>query len=102
MALQIHPKAPSLDGLRQGGGGGEGGLAGTPPPPRVPLWSLPKFFRLKSSWRQSKILAVSPKHWKGRRAGGSRGGGVPPSSYHVRLFQYITGMPPPHPLATWH
>ena len=46
-------------------------------PPVVPAESGPKLFRLKSSWRQrrrSKILAVSPKHWKGRR-GGSRGGG---------------------------
>ena len=45
-------------------------------PPMVPAEGGPKNFKLKSSWRQSKILAVSLKHWKGRRGagGGSRGG----------------------------
>ena len=67
-------------------------MAGTPPPPRVPLWSPPKVgqkvLKLKSSWhqrRQSKIFAVSLKHWKGR--GGVQGeGGYPSSSYGVRPF----------------
>ena len=77
-----------------GGGGGDvleggrglkegGGVGWDPPPPMVPLWSQPKAAhqkklkkKLKSSWhqrRRSKILAVSLKHWKGRRGGGSRG-----------------------------
>ena len=57
-------------------------MAGTP--------GGPKILKLESSWhkrRRSKILAVRPKHWKGRRGGGSRGlggegggvqGAVPP------------------------
>ena len=38
----------------------------------VPAKGTTKFFNLKSSWRRSKILAASLKHWKGRR------GGLPP------------------------
>ena len=64
-------------------GGGTGVWLGPPPPPRVPLWSPaeggPKNSKRKSSWhrrRRSKILAVSCKHWKGRRGGGR--GGYPP------------------------
>ena len=65
---------------------GEGG-GWAPPPPRVALWPPPKagqtFLKLQSSWhrrRRSKILAVSLKHWKGRKGGGGGGsrGGVPP------------------------
>ena len=73
----------------KGGGGlkGEGGLAGDPPssqgPPVVPAEGGPNILKPQSSWhrrRRSKILAVSLKHWKGRRGGGGAGsrGGVPP------------------------
>ena len=63
-------------GMQQKGGRG-GGFGGDPPPP-------PQISELKSSWRQrrrSKTLAVSLKHWNGRRVGGggSRGGGGTPS-----------------------
>ena len=52
-----------------------GGFGWDPPPssegpPLVPAEGGPTFFKLKSSWhrrRRGKILAVSPKHWKGRR-----------------------------------
>ena len=59
-------------------GGGE--LAGTPlllGSPMVPAEGRPKILKLKSSWHRrhrSKILAVSLKHWKGRRGGGGGGG----------------------------
>ena len=52
----------------------------------VPAKGRPKKLKLKSSWhprRQSKILAVSLKHWKGRSGGGGgrgrgvQGGGAP-------------------------
>ena len=75
------------------GGEGEGGLAATPillGSPYGPRRGRAKNFKLKSCWhrrRQSKILAVSLKHWKRRRGGGSRGGGGhPPSFYGVRPF----------------
>ena len=73
--------------IRRGGGRGGGslkrggGCGRTPPPPSVPLWSPPKggrkILKLQSSWhrrRRSKILAVSLKHWKGRRGGGVQEG----------------------------
>ena len=51
----------------------------------------PEILKLKSSWRRSKFLAVSLKHWKGRRSWGGRGdpggGGGGSSSYDVRPFQ---------------
>ena len=43
----------------------------------VPTEGGPENFILQSSWHRSKILAVSRKHWKGRR-GGSREGVPPP------------------------
>ena len=55
----------------------------------VPAEGGPNFFKLKSSWRRRKILAVSLKHWKGRMAGEGglvAGGEYPPSSYGVRPF----------------
>ena len=76
-----------------GGGGGQGcirrggrGVWLGPPssqgPPVVPAEGGPKIVKLKSSWhrrRRSKILAVSLKHWKGRREGGRvPGGGAAP------------------------
>ena len=79
------------------GGGERGGLAGTPPPPRVPHMVLaeggPKLFKLQSSWRRrrcSKVLAVSLKHWQGRKGGGPEGGTLP-SSYSVQPFGCIPG-----------
>ena len=74
------------DAAEAGGGGGGGGWLGHPsslgpPPPMVPAKGGPKNLKLKSSWRRSKLLAVSLKHWKGKR-----GGGYPPSSYSVRPF----------------
>ena len=72
-------------GLYQKRGGG-GGVWRTPPtssqgPPMVPAEGGPKILKLESSWhrrRCSKILTVSPKHWKRRRRGGEvwRGGGL--------------------------
>ena len=65
-----------------GGGGSEGGggLAGAPLLPGSPYG--PRILKLKFSWhrrRRSKILAVSLKHWKGRRGGeGGPGGEVHP------------------------
>ena len=75
--------------LRERRGGG-GGVAGTPPPPYSPRRRWAENF--ESSWhrrRRSKILAVSLKHWKGRRGGGEGGvyGGTPPHT-----------PPPPHSL----
>ena len=67
-----------------GGGGGEGGVGWDPPssqgPPMVVAEGGPKYFKLQLSWRRSKTLAVSLKHWKKRRGGGGglKGGGVPP------------------------
>ena len=69
-------------GSKGGGGGGQGGLAGTPLLPGSPFGPPPKAGRNpKSSWhrrRRSKILAVSLKHWKGRRGGVWGGRGVTP------------------------
>ena len=56
-------------------------MAGTPPLPRSPMSPPkaeggPKIFKLTSSWRRrgrSTSLAVSLKHWKGRRGGGEWG-----------------------------
>ena len=68
--------------VRQSEGGGRGGWLGPPSsqgPPMVPAEGEPKVLKLKPSWRRrrrSKILAVSPKHWKGRR--GVQGGVHPP------------------------
>ena len=51
-------------------------------PPMFPAEGGPKILKLKPSWhqrRRSKNLAVSLKHWKGRRGGGvSRGVHPPP------------------------
>ena len=47
----------------------------------VPAEGEPKILKLKSSWHRrprSQVLAVSLKHWKGRRGGGGGGGGYPP------------------------
>ena len=69
--------------LADGGGGGcirRGGLKGGGGSSYGPCRRRAEiFFKLKSSWhrRRSKILAVSLKHWKGRRGGGVQGG-VPP------------------------
>ena len=54
------------------GGGGGAGLAGTPLLPGPPCGPRrrqggPKYFKRKPSWRRNKILAVSLKHWKGKR-----------------------------------
>ena len=84
---------------RRRGGSPEGrGVRGVwlgPPssqgPPMVPTEGGPRIFKFKSSWRQSKNVAVSLKHWKGWRGGGLWGGLTPPSSYGVRPFKYITG-----------
>ena len=58
----------------------------------VPAEGGPKILKLKSSWHRrlrSKMWAVSLKQWKGRRGGGSRGGGYPPpSACGVRPFWY--------------
>ena len=69
-----------------------GGVGWDPPssegPPMVPAEGGPKILKRKSSWhrrRQSKNLAVSLKHWKGRGRGGL-GGVPPPSSDGVRPF----------------
>ena len=56
----------------------------------VPAEGKRKILKLKSSWHRSKILAVSLKHWKGRRGGGglrvggggSRGGTSPPPTVY--------------------
>ena len=73
--------------IRRGGrAGGRGvwlGASFSQGPPMVPAEGVQKNFTLKSSWhqrRQSKILAVGVKNWKGR------GGGYPPSSYGVLPF----------------
>ena len=74
--------------IRRGWGGG--GMAGTPLLPESPYGPRRRQaqnFKLKSSWHRRcriKILAVSLKHWKGRRVGGSRGGGG------MRPLYYIT------------
>ena len=55
----------------------------------VPAEGGPKVLKPKSSWhrrRGSKILAVSLKHWKGRRRGWGEGVTPPPPSCGVRLF----------------
>ena len=80
-----------------------GGFGWDPPPPRVPLQSPPKawpeILKLKPSWRQrrrSKILAVSLKHWKGRRGGGKEGlwgGGAPPTVYSRSNTSLAGGRP---------
>ena len=70
--------APLFSGLCLWGGG----FGWDPPPPRVPLWYPPKAGRKIRSFNplgtegiEAEILAVSLKHWKGRRGGGgSRGG----------------------------
>ena len=65
--------------IRKGGGVGRT----PPPPPMVPAKGGPKILMLKSSWhrrRRSQLLAVSLKHWKGRKrgeGGGGPGGGLP-------------------------
>ena len=58
----------------------------------VPSEGGPAILKLKSLQQH---LAVSLKHWKGKRGGAGRGGGgpgggrgSPPSSYGVRPFQY--------------
>ena len=74
------------DVLEGGGGGWD------PPyslgPPMVPTEGGPRVLKRKSSWhrrRRSKILAVSLKHWKGRKGGGGGGPGWdtprPPAVY---------------------
>ena len=87
-----HPRDVLEGGMQvlRGGGGGLGHPSSLGPP-MVPAEGEPKTFKLKSSWRRSKTLAVSLKHWKGRR-----GGGYPRSSYGVRPFKYIP-VHTPHP-----
>ena len=79
-----NPPSPPPRGVSEGGRAGGGfwlGPSSSEGPPVVPAEGGPKiFFKLssKSSWRRrgrSKILAVSLKHWKGRRWGGGGGGG---------------------------
>ena len=78
---QAAPTAPASKATKyeRGGGAlkgrGEGGVWLGPPssqgPPMVPAEGRPKNKKLKLSGRQrrrSKTLAVSLKHWKGRRA----------------------------------
>ena len=64
---------------RRGGGGGvRQDPSSSQGPPMVPAECGPKIMNFESSGhlrRRRKILAVSLKHWKGRREGGSRGGG---------------------------
>ena len=65
-------------GGREGGGGGWLGPCSSYGLPMVPAEGEPKIVKLKSSWCRrcrSKILAVSLKHWKGRRGGAGPGGG---------------------------
>ena len=57
----------------------------------VPAEGGPNFLKRKSSWHRrcrSKILAVSLKHWKGRREGGEEGigggGYTPPPAVYGR------------------
>ena len=73
--------SPLLAAMSEGGG---------PPSPRVPRRSPSKagykILNRKSSWHRrgrSEMLAVSLKHWKGRRGGGKgvQGGGTPPTVY---------------------
>ena len=78
-------------GVLEAGEGGGGGVGCDPPSsqgsPMVPAEGGPTMLKLQSSWhrrRRSKILAVSLKHWKGRRGGGVQGGGgtpTPPAVY---------------------
>ena len=85
-----HKAAVPEDVLEGGEGGSErvGGWRVGPfsqGPPVVPAEGGPNILKLKSSWHRrlrSKILAVSLKHWKGRRGGGP--GGVPSSSCGAR------------------
>ena len=111
-----------------------GGWLGPPSscgPPMVPAEGGPKIVKLQSFWcrrRGSKILAVSLKHWKGRRWGrGGRGGYPPPPTVYGRsntslgcpqclqhmrsprqpvpAFAALGSNPPPVPLHTtneWH
>ena len=80
---------PPAEDKKKGGGGLKGGGVWLGPPssqgpPKVPAEGGPKIFNLKSSWHRrgrSKTLAVSLKHWKGRRGGGPGGGGAPPAVY---------------------
>ena len=69
--------------IRGGGRVGWGPPPSSQGPPVVLAEDGPKTFQRKSSWhqrRRSKSLAVSLKHWKGRRGvqGGGGGGGTPP------------------------
>ena len=103
-----------LEGGKGAGVKGRGGGFGwDPPPPRVPLWSPPKagrkILKLTSSWHRrhrSRILAVSLKHWKGRKGGGVWGGGLtphPPAVYgrsNTSLASGPTFAPPPPCLHT--
>ena len=71
-------------GLKGGGGGVWLGHPSSFRLPEVPAEGGLKILKLKSSWRQSQKLAVSLKHWKGRkRGGGDQGGGTlpPPGVY---------------------
>ena len=82
---------------------GEGGGAWLGPPssqgsPMVPAEGGPNMLKLQSSWhrrRRSKILALSLKHWKGRRGGGPGGVPPPPPAVHGRSN---TSLPPHTPL----
>ena len=84
-------------GMYQKGGGGAW-LGHSLGPPMVPAEGGPKNFKLKSSWHRSKILAVSLKHWKGRRGGrGVYGGGVPCNPLFLRCTAVLIHpcIPPP-------
>ena len=77
-----------MQGCIRRGGGGWLRPPSSQGPPMVPAKGGPKNLKRKSSSHRrhrSKILAVSLKHWKGRRGGGIRGSSNLPS-YSVRPF----------------
>ena len=99
------PLPTPRDALEGGEGGlkGGGGVGWDPPPPRAPYGPRrrrAKKLRLESSWRRSKLLPVSLKHWKG---GGGGGGYRPPCTailmHHCPPPPPMHHCPPPPPLA---
>ena len=101
------PDPPPRDVSEGGGEGGGGGVGWDPPPPRVPLWSPPKgscLYPLGAEGAQAKFWLSASNIGKGGGGGGGKGGvwggggsrgALPPFSYGVRPFQYITAPPPP-------